>query len=185
MAKLILYFMTVTFLTLIACDGDSNSEARNKQNAVRKDFRTELSTAINAYFELKDALVNAESNAAIQKAASFQAALSNIQSGLLFGELLAGWKGRLSELDSAIEQLSSTGEITEQREAFLALSQAVIALVKDYGPLNNPVYVQHCPMAFDNAGGDWLSNTSEVINPYFGEGIMYHCGTTKETIEQN
>jgi hypothetical protein len=37
-------------------------------------------------------------------------------------------------------------------------------------------------MAFDNKGADWLSDVSEVVNPYFGES-MPGCGEVKEILE--
>jgi hypothetical protein len=40
-------------------------------------------------------------------------------------------------------------------------------------------------MAFYKAGGDWLSQKEKIFNPYFGEGMMYNCGTIQETIAQN
>jgi Cu(I)/Ag(I) efflux system membrane fusion protein len=40
---------------------------------------------------------------------------------------------------------------------------------------------QFCPMAFDNSGGFWLSNSDEILNPYFGD-IMLTCGNVEEEL---
>ena len=47
--------------------------------------------------------------------------------------------------------------------------------------LSNDTYLMHCPMAFKNKGADWLQNSKDVINPYYGDKMLT-CGSTKETI---
>lgn len=44
------------------------------------------------------------------------------------------------------------------------------------------LYVEYCPMAFDNKGAVWVSSTKEVRNPYFGEKML-NCGEVKEIIK--
>ena len=48
--------------------------------------------------------------------------------------------------------------------------------------LETPVYFQHCPMANDGQGADWLSKESGIKNPYFGS-MMLTCGKTVETLK--
>ena len=36
-------------------------------------------------------------------------------------------------------------------------------------------YRQFCPMAFDFKGAFWLSDSEEILNPYFGEEMLT-CG---------
>jgi Cu(I)/Ag(I) efflux system membrane fusion protein len=183
MYKVVISFFVIVLLFFNACG--NNSESQTQVDGVPVQFRSQLTTAVKVYFELKDALVNSDSKLAAEKAFSFKTALSNIQSDLLSGQLLTSWQERGGSLEKAVDEFTSKEDIAAQREAFLPMSKTVIACAKDYGPLNMTVYVQHCPMAFDNTGGDWLSNTEKVFNPYFGEGMMYNCGNVKETIAQN
>jgi hypothetical protein len=37
------------------------------------------------------------------------------------------------------------------------------------------IYVQHCPMANNGDGGDWLSAENKIQNPYYGSEMM-ECG---------
>jgi len=46
---------------------------------------------------------------------------------------------------------------------------------------NTPRYYQYCPMAFDNKGAYWISNETEIRNPYFGEKML-KCGENKDTL---
>jgi hypothetical protein len=38
----------------------------------------------------------------------------------------------------------------------------------------NTIYRKFCPMAFGGEGGYWLSSNEEIMNPYFGDKIIYH-----------
>jgi hypothetical protein len=49
--------------------------------------------------------------------------------------------------------------------------------------------LQECPMAFnDTETANWISNSSEIINPYLGNNHpkykagMLHCGELKDSI---
>jgi hypothetical protein len=74
-------------------------------------------------------------------------------------------------------------EIEVQRSAFLDISNAVIDILKKFGPLDYETYLFHCPMALDS-GGFWLSDSKVVDNPYLGES-MAKCGTLVETFTPN
>ena len=38
--------------------------------------------------------------------------------------------------------------------------------------------VGFCPMAFDFAGASWIQREGEIMNPYYGSGML-HCGAFK------
>jgi Cu(I)/Ag(I) efflux system membrane fusion protein len=44
-----------------------------------------------------------------------------------------------------------------------------------FSSFGNIIYVQHCPMADNNKGADWLSTEKEIRNPYFGSSMLT-CG---------
>jgi hypothetical protein len=48
--------------------------------------------------------------------------------------------------------------------------------------VDEPVYVQFCPMANNGEGANWLSKESAVKNPYYGS-MMLTCGSVKEAIK--
>ena len=51
-----------------------------------------------------------------------------------------------------------------------------------FGLANKTAYYQFCPMANNDKGAYWFSETEEIRNPYFGDTMM-GCGETKETIK--
>lgn len=162
----------------------TNDTIKEKQLAeeVPIEFRDQLYKALNIYFELKDELVEADNKKAKEKATDLKIALEGIDSDLLNEKDQSNWdKGLLTLLDS-VENLASKAEIEDQRKSFLKISESLIVMVQSYGPFDAAVYVQHCPMAFNNSGGNWLSNSEKILNPYFGS-MMLHCGRVIEKIE--
>ena len=59
----------------------------------------------------------------------------------------------------------------------------MIEIAKLFKPLNEPLYIQHCPMADENKGADWLSMEKEILNPYFGKSMLT-CGEVTGTIKK-
>ncbi len=58
----------------------------------------------------------------------------------------------------------------------------MVALAKAFGPFDETIFVQHCPMADNNNGADWLSLDKQIRNPYFGDKMLT-CGSVTETIK--
>ena len=62
--------------------------------------------------------------------------------------------------------------------------QTLIKTIKVFGTPEDTFYIQHCPMAFDNEGADWISKEREIRNPYFGDKMM-KCGIVQDTITKD
>jgi membrane fusion protein, copper/silver efflux system len=74
--------------------------------------------------------------------------------------------------------------LADQRRSFVAVSASVIAVIDRSTPSSKvaeTLYVMHCPMAFDDAGADWLQTTEKVANPFYAKQ-MKNCGEVKRTI---
>ncbi len=84
----------------------------------------------------------------------------------------------LKEIANAI---ASSKDIESQRASFATLT-AEIENILEGALASGEVYKQYCPMAFDNTGGIWFSTEKKILNPYFGDKMLY-CGTVKETIQ--
>ena len=60
------------------------------------------------------------------------------------------------------------------------ISEIIYCSVKSFG-LNseNGLFFDFCPMAFDKKGAYWLTDSKEIMNPYFGKKML-KCGEIKE-----
>lgn len=79
-------------------------------------------------------------------------------------------------------KITTASNIEVQRSAYSSLSNEMIALIKKSGLNKGEIYVEYCPMAFNDKGGYWLSSNKEIRNPYFGDQMLT-CGEVKEAIK--
>jgi Cu(I)/Ag(I) efflux system membrane fusion protein len=89
-----------------------------------------------------------------------------------------------AELSAPAKDITAASDIKSARKAFLSLSKEVTTLVEHIGTTQDtPLYIAHCPMAFNNEGGSWLQADKTVSNPYYGS-MMLRCGSIKKQIDE-
>ena len=136
-----------------------------------ESFQAEFKGFLNSYFGLKDALVASDAEKVSGIASELLQETKNLKAEGS-SELLAKHLGKINEMLQAISENES---LENQRDHFRILSQQMIMIVNNMENLDKTIYVQHCPMADNNHGADWLSQSSEVRNPYYGEAMLT-CG---------
>ncbi len=147
-------------------------------------FKNQLSELAGAYMALKDALVNTDSLASVKAAEGILDKLNQVDMTLLKGDAHSYWMKQLKAMEAHGAKISETELIEEQRAQFDFLSQSFVKTIKVFGVPKDTYYVQHCPMAFENQGADWVSNEKEIKNPYFGEKML-KCGIVKDSIDKH
>jgi hypothetical protein len=77
----------------------------------------------------------------------------------------------------------------DKRRSFHSLSQNIFDLLRTIRFDAAKVYLQECPMAFnDTEAAIWLSNKTEIRNPYLGlhhpryQSGMLNCGDVKDSL---
>tara|TARA_R110002124_G_scaffold198720_1_gene365594 strand:+ start:172 stop:1023 length:852 start_codon:yes stop_codon:yes gene_type:complete len=140
-----------------------------------------LKPVLDAYYAVKDALVNSDGNAASLKATSLVKAIKAVKMGELGSEQHMVWMKVMKDLDFDADHISETKDLGHQRDHFSSLSENMYKLIKSGNP-SEAVYYQHCPMAKDGKGANWLSQIPVIKNPYYG-AMMLGCGKTTETIK--
>ncbi|TDQ31183.1 DUF3347 domain-containing protein [Zeaxanthinibacter enoshimensis] len=128
-------------------------------------FDTGLDGAVfHHYLEVKNALFEGDQDAVSVAAAN----------------MARGFDEQQPELENLAADISRAKDIDTQRQLFSEFTHELEPLIYD-NLQNGQIYKQYCPMAFNNKGGYWLSDSKEIRNPYFGEK-MANCGSIKETI---
>ena len=87
----------------------------------------------------------------------------------------------LIQLNKVMQEINATKKIDEVYGPFAEISDLFYDFLDHYKIKNLTLFRQYCPMAFDNKGAYWLSNTQEIYNPYFGEEMRF-CGEVKEQL---
>jgi membrane fusion protein, copper/silver efflux system len=147
------------------------------------EFRRQITGVARAYFDVKNALVNDNPEAASEAARNLSETLAKTDMGLLDGKAHDHWMMLLKPLEEDTRMIAGTTDIEEQREHFYTLSLHIIEMTESFGLEIDKVYRQFCPMAFDDEGAPWLSESEEILNPYFGD-MMLRCGEVQQTYRQ-
>jgi hypothetical protein len=141
----------------------------------------QLKAVFDNYFEVKEALVKTDENAASAKAITFLSAINAVKMDKLEMDVHLVWMKVLGSLEADAENISKSTDIAKQRSQLNSLSKNIYALLK-VSRTETPTYYQFCPMANDGKGANWLSKENTIKNPYYGS-IMMTCGKTVETIK--
>jgi membrane fusion protein, copper/silver efflux system len=186
-----LLIMKLTVITILFCAilaagcGDSDhhlpdqSLPASTDTAVLYDspesFKTSYSTALEAYFDLKDALVQSDADAAAEKASALAAAVEDVEHSGLEGEAHNMWMSHQVVKLAEAGRIAGEQDIEEQRVRFDPLSESFIETVKSFRPAGYTVYEQMCPMV-RGGSASWLSKEEQIANPYHGDRMM-RCGS--------
>jgi Cu(I)/Ag(I) efflux system membrane fusion protein len=135
-----------------------------------------------AYDELKNAFVDSNSGKAAQAAKRLVDGMHKLDMKLIGAGEMNDWKDFSTLVETESANIIGNSDVDMQRVSFAPLSNGFYKILKMYGS-SQPVYYQYCPMAFDNKGAYWLSESKKISNPYFGQAMLT-CGETKEVINQ-
>jgi hypothetical protein len=189
MKKLIL--ISLPFL-LIACASDDNNQGKPiavAQNPLSQSnnsevFNNSFADLLSQYYNLKNAFVK-EDTAAITTAAT---AMLKAAEGLKITEIKADTlviitaTSDAQSLSADIKGLLGEQGIENKRKSFNMVSNILYDLFRDVRYDRDVLYFAHCPMALENKGADWLSNHSEIVNPYVPKK-MVDCGEIKDSVD--
>lgn len=165
------------------------------KNVVKKhssEFNKGIANVLDAYFNMKDAFVNADTGKIKATASLFIAATDSINLNELKStdsSLLVSARQNISDIKANAEPILHESDITAMRQDFSMVSENLYPLLKVIGYEGDKIYWQNCPMAFgDDKPANWLSSTAEINNPYLGKydpkykSGMLHCGENMDSI---
>ncbi|WP_300438418.1 DUF3347 domain-containing protein, partial [Christiangramia sp.] len=159
-------------------------EAYDFREETPDDFRKQLDAVIHAYLSLKDGLVEADEKTTFVYSTQLYEALLDIDGSVLKGKAKAFWEEKKNFLMKHAKLCKEASTIAGKRENFIYLSQPLIKVVEVYGPGDETLYIDFCPMANNNKGAFWLSASKNIQNPFMNEG-MRSCGEVKQEIVPN
>ncbi|AMR31195.1 hypothetical protein A0256_07030 [Mucilaginibacter sp. PAMC 26640] len=131
-----------------------------------------------SYIGLKDALVGSNAALAKSRAKDLLSVLTAQQAKGMTAQQQKLLTTYLEKLKFDSRHISETTVIDHQREHFASLSKNMYALLTGLKLNTTTVYQQYCPMKKSY----WLSESEEIRNPYYGEGMM-ECGKVTATLK--
>lgn len=184
-----IYVMAFAMLFLSACKNDAKQAESNDVNSkeIHTDKNTDAtnqkndltSSIVNGYLVLKNALVNEDSEKAAEGGKMMLTAFSNFE----MAKLTESQHTKYMEIAESAQEHAEhivKNPIDHQREHFEDLSKDINDIIALVGT-DKTLYQDFCPMASNNKGAMWLSETEEINNPYFGSKML-KCGSVQKQI---
>lgn len=160
-------------------DNMNHDNSSMENNEVAKNQT--ISAVLDAYFNLKNALVEDNDAKAAEASVNLTAAFKGLDKSSLAADQTTKFDEIIESATEHAEHISENkGNIVHQREHLALLSKDVKDLVGIMGT-DRTLYADFCPMYDNNKGAMWLSASKEIKNPYFGSKML-SCGKVQEEI---
>lgn len=144
-------------------------------------FNDAFDSLLAHYFDMRDALVDADTIKADQAAYNLGAKADSLPIRLLKGDsgIILTAKSLAAEISGDAKGFSGEGGLEARRRSLNVLTDEVYNLVRAIHYDKSKIYQISCPMAFkDSTAGAWLSRSTQIQNPYLGrkDPNMLVCG---------
>jgi len=174
-----------SMMNILKTDDKRQNTEIEKKVIIRIDvnpkFKKQLNVIFQDYSNLKDAFVLTDTKKVSKEAKQTLSDLKKVKMNLLKNPKAHKiWMSAVKNIKITLQNIIEENEIEKQRKEFLNLSNTMIIVASSFG-VDKEIYVEHCPMANDNKGADWLSFDKKIRNPYFGDKML-SCGSVKRTI---
>ncbi len=142
-----------------------------------KPVQEKFLLVLNSYLQLKDAFVKSD----IEKVKNTTSIMLKHLEKIITSSLSDAQKEQIFNIDEALNAILKDNDLENQRTNFVVLNENIVQFTMNMGALNQPFYIQKCPMANRNKGALWLSESKEIENPYYGEAMLT-CGSVIGTV---
>ncbi len=146
---------------------------------IPETFKIQLTEFVDNYLKMKDAFVATDEKQVEEKTKTVLSSLNKIDVTLLKGNAHIEWMNILKSVKENLYGIITMKGIEMKRSHFSIVSNNLIESIDLFGADGEkPLYLQFCPMAFNNKGAFWISSEKEIRNPYFGDKML-KCGEIK------
>ncbi|MEO9005142.1 MAG: DUF3347 domain-containing protein [Ginsengibacter sp.] len=157
-----------------------------------EEFNQRIAGIMGAYMNMKNAFVDGDTVAIRSETSQFIASIDSLNLNELQkkdSSISMAMQQNISDIKANASPILQDNDITEMRHDFSMVSENLYPFLKTVGYEGRKLYWQNCPMAFgEDKPANWLSNTSEILNPYLGKthpeykSAMLHCGETMDSL---
>ena len=193
--KNLILIIAVAVTSLAACNNEKKTTAEKKMQSdtalnsspgtasiAEDNTAASMKEMVGQYLQIKNALVNDNGEEAATAGNAFVVSMGKMEKTSMSPEKVKIWDDLSDDAREMAGHIGMNhGKIDHQREHFDMLSKDMYDMVKTFGT-SQPLYMVHCPMFNKNKGADWLSETKEIKNPYYGKEMLT-CGSIKEEIK--
>lgn len=149
------------------CSMGSSASAATSASPTAQKSKPVFAPAVQAAF---DSYIQAQEFLAQDSFNKFHEAAADLSKAVKSGNN----KNFSPKTIAQVEALAQAKDLESARASFKALSESLIAYVKDQKVPAGTYYEAYCPMA----KASWLQTGTTIMNPYMGKS-MEHCGQLK------
>ncbi len=188
MKKIFLYSIPVLLMSCSSNDEKAKPaevpQAALTQSKNNEAFNNSFAAVLNSYYSLKDAFVKEDTVKVNIAATELKKAADSLKLNELKADDLIIETAKINATTIADEVKGLLGEtgLDNKRKSFQMITNELYVLVRAVRYDKEVIYFTHCPMAFNNKGADWLSNSSEIVNPYLPKKML-DCGEVKDSVD--
>jgi Cu(I)/Ag(I) efflux system membrane fusion protein len=182
-------WILVCIAALVACGendkkGDGTKAVALSQGAASAEFNSAFAKVLTNYYHLKDAFVLSNDSLISKSANLFKADMDSLNLALMQADsaILLTADSYKQAISADASTIAAEKNVEERRKSFSTISENMFELIRVVRYSKEKVYQLHCPMAFNNAGANWLNNSADVKNPYFGIKML-SCGEAKDSLD--
>ena len=173
--------------TKIGAAGKPQPESKNPPA-----FNESFQKMLTSYYALRDAFVEYDTARVNTVSKQLAADAGSLKLDALKGDtsdvVKATAKDYTTTVQTAAGDIALQKDFNKKQRQFQTASDALYELVRTVQYDREKIYHQHCPMAFDNEGAYWISNSHEIVNPYMGKkhpkyrSAMLECGDIPDSL---
>ncbi len=189
MRRSVFYGIVIFLMACGSTDPKADKEPQKAapllQNINSDRFNQSFSLLLNDYYSLKEDFIVEKDSLSLHKIARHMIVSAD---SLALGEMKADSSllatARTYALGISAELKGLTGEpgMDGKRRSLQMISDQMYDLIRTVHYNGSVIYHMYCPMAFSDQGANWLSNSSEIRNPYIPKK-MIDCGLVRDSID--
>ncbi|MBN9351856.1 MAG: DUF3347 domain-containing protein [Chitinophagaceae bacterium] len=179
--------LVLILVTAVSCTNQSGNEKADDNTTTVPDKEVSVPNETNAakdfsiapivanYLKLENALAADDGQGASGAGKQLAATLQNMDMNAIPADKMKQYMEIAADTRENAEHIrDNAGKIAHQREHLEFLSKDVLDLIALLGAPQK-LYQIHCPMFNNGKGADWISDSKEINNPYYGSQ-MPACG---------
>ena len=181
----------ILIVTLLSCNGIDQKAQLATQSMVLSGksgqtaaFNQSFKKALYGYYALKDQFITEDESAIQSMATQLLKEVDSIQIKELNGDtaVMATAQSYIEGITAEIKGLIGEKDLESKRKSLQMIGEQFYDLIRTIQYDQELIYHAYCPMAFNNNGATWLSNSLTIRNPYLPK-TMLNCGEVRDSID--
>ncbi len=189
MKRFVIYSLVLVLAACKSSDDKAKEQPPQPQGPLGRSANSEVfnrsfEKLMTDYYALKDNFIAEKVSGIVQSARSMMVSVDSLKLKELKADttIIETALTYTLGISSEIKGLLGEKNLEGKRKSFQMISDQLYDLVRTVQYDRAIIYHDYCPMAFNDQGANWLSNTSEIRNPYIPKK-MVTCGEVKDSID--